>query len=222
MGREEGGQTAGVIRRVTFEEKTEECKGGQVPAVSPEKCSTPSDTRKHTPIMFSDNPESPDPSPLRADISTQEVGNSPQLAGRSPRSPSLSESMTDSFVDSFVASLLEEQCTTAAAAEATTVPVVKQESSSDSLEVNVSNNSSTAETPSTVKRECIICKSMFDVLPSEDKGEMHLCEISPVDRVYATRRCCTSPKIHLSRRNYCVCRTRCNVASVSKDENNPE
>ena len=218
MGREEGGQTAGVVRIVTFEEKTEECGEGQVPAVSPEKCSTPSDTGKHTPIVFSENPESPDPSPLRADMRTQKVGNSPQLAGKSARSPS--ESMTDSFVDSFVASLLEEQCTTAAAAEAVTVPVVKQESSSDSLEVNVSN-SSTAETPSIVERECIICRSMFDVLPSEEKGEMHLCEMSPVSRVYSTRRC-WSPKINLSRRNYCVCRTRCDITLVVGDEVNPK
>ena len=87
MGREEGGQTA-VVRRVSFNEKTEECEGGQILEVSPEKCSTPSDadSRKHTPIMFADNPESPSVSPLRADISTPEVGNSPQLPVKSPGS----------------------------------------------------------------------------------------------------------------------------------------
>ena len=166
MSREEGGQTA-VVRRVSFNEKTEECEGGQIPEVSPEKCSTPSDadSRKHTPIMFADNPESPSVSPLRADISTPEVGNSPQLPVKSPGSLSLSVNMSDSFEDSFITSLLEEKGTTEAAAEAAAVPEVKQESN-DSLEVNLSNNSSTAETPSTVRRECIMCKSMFDVLLS--------------------------------------------------------
>ena len=122
-GREEGGQTASVVRRVTFEETPVECKRGQVPAASPEKCLTPRlSTSKHTPIAFMDDPKSPDPSPLRADASSSspEVGNSPQLAVRSPRSPSVGEDMT-SFVDSFVASiLLEEQCATAAAAGNTT------------------------------------------------------------------------------------------------------
>ena len=195
-----------------------------MPAASPEKCLTPRvSTSKHTPIAFMDDPKSPDPSPLsRADASSSspEVGNSPELAVRSPRSPSVGEDMT-SFVDSFVASiLLEEQCATAAAvgnttaaAEAAAAPVEPSPvNSNDSLEVNVSN-SSTAETPSsTEKQKYVVCRSVLEnyMLPTEDMSEVHLCEISPINRVWATRRCCTSAKVHLSKRQYCTCKTRCN------------
>ena len=64
-------------------------------------------------------------------------------------------------MDSFITSLLEEKGTTEAAAE----PEGKQESS-ESFEVNLSSSSSTAETPNTVRRKRIMCKSMFDILLS--------------------------------------------------------
>ena len=80
-GREEGGQAPSVVRRVTFEETPVERERGHVPAASPEKCLTPRvSTSKYTPIVFMDDPKSPDPSPLsRADASSSspEVGNSP-------------------------------------------------------------------------------------------------------------------------------------------------
>ena len=41
-----------IVRRVTFEGTPVECKRGQVPAASPEKCLTPRlSTSKHTPMI---------------------------------------------------------------------------------------------------------------------------------------------------------------------------
>ena len=70
-------------------------------------------------------------------------------------------------MESFITSLLEEKSTETAAE-----PEVKQESS-ESMEVNLSSSSSVVEvpntvveSPNTVRRKCIMCKSMFDILLS--------------------------------------------------------
>ena len=90
--KEEENEQSAVVKKVSFSEKTEGCEDEQVG--SPGKCSTPSDadSKKHTPIMFIDNPESPKVSPVHADLSIEEVGNSPQLPvpEKSPRNFSMS------------------------------------------------------------------------------------------------------------------------------------
>ena len=165
--KEEENEQSAVIKKVSFSESTEGCEDEQVG--SPGKCSTPSDADggKHTPIVFIDNPESPEVSPVRIDLSIEEVGNSPQLPvpEKSPGNFSMSN-MSDSLMESFITSLLEENSKTPEK------PEVKQESS-ESMEVNMSNSSSVVEVPETVvespnsvRRKCIMCKSMFDILLS--------------------------------------------------------